>query len=82
MNNPSLDDINEWFLSILSVFLFFGLMFIEGNTKLLTLRLTLILIGVAFIFGLSEVSKQVERLRTAASAVETHSRLDEAVLRD
>jgi hypothetical protein len=70
MNDPSLDNINELFLSIALAFLFFGPMFIEGNTRFLTVRLTFIVVGVAIIFGLSEVSKQVERLRGAAATVE------------
>jgi hypothetical protein len=40
-----------------------GIYYIGGNTKALTIRLTLIVIGVAIIFGLSEFSKQVERVR-------------------
>jgi hypothetical protein len=72
MNNPSLNDINELFISGALAFLFFGPMFIEGNTKTLTIRLTFIVVGVAVIFGLSEVSKHVERMRSAASTVEAH----------
>jgi hypothetical protein len=41
-------------------------------SEALVKRLSFLLIGVAVIFGLSEVSKQVERLRTAAATVETH----------
>ena len=40
------------------------------KTLPLTKRLSFLLIGVALIFGLSEISKQVEHLRTAAANVE------------
>jgi hypothetical protein len=70
MNSLSPNNVNELLLSIMLIFLFFGPMYIEGNTKSLTIRLTAILIGVATIFGLSEVPKQVERLRTSATNIE------------
>jgi hypothetical protein len=72
MNIASLKDVKDLFLSIVLVFLFFGPMYIEGNTKALTIRLTLIVAGVAIIFGVSEVSSQVDVLRRAATTVEAH----------
>jgi len=41
-------------------------------TRALTKRIFFMLIGIALIFGLSEASKLVEKLRTAATTVETH----------
>ena len=58
--------------SVLSLFerLVYYLPFLLAPTKELAKRLTFLLIGVAIIFGLSEVSKQVERLSTAAAKIE------------
>jgi len=52
------------------VTLIFILPLIIAPTTALVKRVAFLLFGVAIIFGLSEVSKQVEHLRTAASTIE------------
>jgi hypothetical protein len=57
-------------LALISLGIIMPVIFVP--TRSLMRRLLFLYIGVAIIFGLSEVSKQVEHLRTVATTVETH----------
>jgi hypothetical protein len=63
---------NTSIFAMIFLYLFWFVPLLIAPVNALIKHITFLLIGVAIIFGFSEVSKQVERLRTAASTVEMH----------